>query len=55
MLLDFDPAVTGIASQPFWSCWHDQAGAGSRTCPGFFARRGRLGGGVVGYSPTRRR
>jgi hypothetical protein len=25
MLLDFDPAVTGIASQPFWLRWHDQA------------------------------
>jgi hypothetical protein len=23
MLLDFDPAVTGIASQPFWLRWHD--------------------------------
>jgi hypothetical protein len=23
LLLDFDPKVTGIASQPFWLYWHD--------------------------------
>ena len=23
MLLDFDPAITGISSQPFWLHWHD--------------------------------
>jgi hypothetical protein len=23
LLMDFDPKVTGIASQPFWLHWHD--------------------------------
>lgn len=23
MLLDFDPAVVGVASQPFWLYWHE--------------------------------
>jgi hypothetical protein len=23
MLLDFDPVVTAMASQPFWLHWHD--------------------------------
>jgi hypothetical protein len=26
MALDFDPTVAGIASQPFWLSWHDDAG-----------------------------
>lgn len=43
MALDFDPAVVGIASQPFWLRWADEAGAGvARTgllCP----PGGRLG------------
>jgi hypothetical protein len=37
MLLDFDPAVTAVASQPFWLRWHD--GRRSRChAPDFFAR-----------------
>jgi hypothetical protein len=39
MLLDLEPAVTGIASQPFWLPWHDQAGARVSHVPDFFARR----------------
>ena len=32
MLLDFDPAVTAVASQPFWLHWHE--GRRSRpSCP----------------------
>jgi hypothetical protein len=26
MLMDFDPGITGIASQPFWLHWHDEDG-----------------------------
>ena len=26
MALDFDPTVVGIASQPFWLSWRDEAG-----------------------------
>jgi hypothetical protein len=39
MLPDFEPAVTGITSQPFWLPWHDQAGARVSHVPDFFARR----------------
>ena len=39
MLLDLDPAVTGIASQPFWLRWHDKDGARVSHAPDFFARR----------------
>jgi hypothetical protein len=45
MLLDFDPQVTGFASQPFWLFWPQ----GQRTrshAPDFFARRAD-GTGVV--------
>jgi hypothetical protein len=37
MLLDFDPAVTAVASQPFWLHWHDGR-RGRRHAPDFFAR-----------------
>jgi hypothetical protein len=42
MLLDFDPAVTAVASQPFWLHWHDGRRS-RRHAPDFFAR---LGGGT---------
>ena len=42
MLLDFDPAVTGVASQPFWLHWHDGRRS-RRHAPDFFAR---LAGGT---------
>ncbi|MGW8327548.1 TnsA-like heteromeric transposase endonuclease subunit [Streptomyces sp. NPDC055897] len=38
VLMDFDPAVVGMASQPFWLHWHD----GERECRhalDFFVRR----------------
>ena len=38
MLLDFDPAVTGISSQPFVLYWHDGARERRHT-PDYFARR----------------
>ena len=37
MLLDFDPAVTAVSSQPFWLHWHDGR-RGRRHAPDFFAR-----------------
>ena len=44
MLMDFDPAVVAVASQPFWLSWHD--GRRRRHAPDFFARRSN-GSGVV--------
>lgn len=46
MLLDRDPQVVGIASQPFWLHWHD----GSRTrrhAPDYFVRLANGGARVV--------
>jgi len=37
MLLDFDPAVTAVASQPFWLHWNDGRRS-RRHAPDFFAR-----------------
>ena len=55
MLLDFDPAVTGIASQPFWLRWHDQAGVLVSHAPDFFARRADGSAVVVDCRPSERR
>lgn len=38
VLMDFDPAVVGIASQPFWLHWHDGSRE-RRHAPDFFVRR----------------
>jgi hypothetical protein len=45
MLLDFDPEVTAIASQPFWLYWGGERGD-RRHAPDFFAGRSN-GVGVV--------
>ncbi|WP_327072107.1 TnsA-like heteromeric transposase endonuclease subunit [Kitasatospora purpeofusca] len=37
LLLDFDPQVAGIASQPFWLYWHDGERE-RRHAPDYFAR-----------------
>lgn len=37
MLLDFDPSVVGIASQPFWLFW-DEGGRRRSHAPDYFAR-----------------
>ncbi len=42
--LDFDPEITGIASQPFWLYWRGKRGR--RHAPDYFARRAD-GTGVV--------
>jgi hypothetical protein len=46
MLLDFDPAVVAVASQPFWLHWTDDLGGPRRHVPDFFVRYAD-GGGVV--------
>lgn len=38
MLMDFDPAVVGVASQPFWLHWYDGSRE-RRHAPDFFVRR----------------
>ncbi|RSS89172.1 TnsA-like heteromeric transposase endonuclease subunit [Streptomyces sp. WAC05292] len=38
VLMDFDPQVAGIASQPFWLHWHDGARE-RRHAPDYFVRR----------------
>lgn len=45
MVLDFDPAIVGIASQPFWLHWHD-GHRRRRHAPDYFARRAD-GTGIV--------
>jgi hypothetical protein len=55
MLLDFDPSVTGIASQPFWLRWHDQDGTRVSHAPDFFARRVDGSAVVLDCRPVDRR
>ena len=52
--MDFDPDITGIASQPFWLHWRDQDGRGRRHAPDFFARRADGSGLVVDVRPDDR-
>ena len=54
MLMDFDPGITGIASQPFWLHWRDEDGRQRRHVPDFFARRADGGGVVVDVRPDDR-
>jgi hypothetical protein len=54
MLMDFDPSVTGIASQPFWLHWQDGGGRPRRHAPDFFARRADGRGVVVDVRPDDR-
>jgi hypothetical protein len=39
MLLDFDPCVVGIASQPFWLRWMNESGERLAHVPDYFVRR----------------
>jgi len=55
MLLDFDPAVTGIASQPFWLRWQNETGSPVSHVPDFFARRADGSAVVVDCRPAERR
>jgi len=54
MLMDFDPGVVGIASQPFWLHWQDEDGRSRRHAPDFFARRADGRGVVVDVRPDDR-
>jgi hypothetical protein len=54
MLMDFDPGITGIASQPFWLHWQDGDGRSRRHAPDFFARRADGVGVVVDVRPDDR-
>jgi hypothetical protein len=55
LALDFDPAVTGIASQPFWLRWADDAGGRVSHAPDYFARRADGSAVVVDCRPAERR
>ena len=54
MAMDFDPDITGIASQPFWLYWRDEDGRARRHAPDFFARRADGSGLVVDVRPDDR-
>lgn len=54
MLLDFDPLVVGVSSQPFWLFWGDEAGRWVSHAPDFFARRADGSGVVVDCRPVER-
>jgi hypothetical protein len=45
MLLDFDPTVVAVASQPFWLFWTNEQGKVRSHAPDYFARL--AGGGVM--------
>jgi hypothetical protein len=53
--LDFDAAVVGIASQPFWLQWADERGWRVSHAPDFFARRADGSAVVVDCRPVERR
>ncbi len=55
MLLDFDPAVVAIASQPFWLSWRGEAGTAVSHCPDFFVRRADGSAVVIDCRPVERR
>jgi hypothetical protein len=55
MVLDFDPAVVGIASQPFWLAWTDLAGKRVSHAPDFFARHADGSAVVIDCRPVERR
>ena len=55
MLLDFDTSVVGIASQPFWLRWSDDAGDPVAHAPDFFARCSDGSALVLDCRPVERR
>ncbi len=55
MLLDFDPQVVGIAAQPFWLSWPNEAGVRTSHAPDFFARRADGSALVIDCRPLERR
>jgi hypothetical protein len=55
MLLDFDPGVVGISSQPFWLFWTAANGKGVSHAPDYFVRRDDGSAVVVDCRPIGRR
>jgi hypothetical protein len=51
MVMDFEPDITGIASQPFWLHWQDEDGRPRLHAPDFFARRADGSALVVDVRP----
>ncbi len=54
MLMDFDPGVRAVASQPFWLRWRDEEGRSRLHAPDFFARRHDGSAVVVDVRPDDR-
>lgn len=54
MLLDFDPDVVGIASQPFWLYWTTTEGNARSHAPDYFARRADGSAVVIDCRPDDR-
>ena len=54
MLLDFDPDVIAVSSQPFWLYWRGEDGRDRRHVPDFFARLADGTGVVVDIRPDDR-
>lgn len=54
MLLDFDPTVVGVASQPFWLFWTNEQGKARSHVPDYFARLADGGALVVDCRPLER-
>jgi hypothetical protein len=55
MLLDFDPTVVGIGSQPFRLSWTDETGSPVWHVPDYFARRADGSAVVLDCRPVERR
>ncbi len=55
MLLDFDPRVAGISSQPFWLRWPGEGSRAVSHAPDFFARRRDGSAIVMDCRPAERR
>jgi hypothetical protein len=55
MLLDFDPAVVGIATQPFWLVWTDKAASVFPMPQTFLTRRADGSAMVIECRPVRGR
>lgn len=55
MLLDFDPAASGIASQPLWLRWTGEHGQRASHAPDYFVRRADGSALVVDCRPVDRR
>jgi len=54
MLMDFDPGVVGVSSQPFWLRWSDGKGRPRRHAPDYFARKSDGTAVVVDVRPDGR-